>query len=210
MNKTKVLESIKELGAIAVIRGKDVEEALKFSKACVSGGINILEITFTVPNADEVIKTLTEELGDEVLIGAGTVLDEVSGRIAIMSGAKFIVSPSFDREVAKLCNLYQVPYMPGCITPTEITEALKYGVDVIKIFPGSLVGPSYIKALKGPFPNVNLMPTGGVDVENVRDWLKSGAFAVGIGSSLAKGESEEIIEKAKAFLSEIDKERNND
>lgn len=207
MSKIETLSKIKELGIVAVIRGKDVEEALGFSKACVEGGVDVLEITFTVPRAEEVLKRLQDELPETALIGAGTVLDPVTARIAIMNGAKFIVSPSFDKEVAMLCNLYQVPYMPGCMTPTEITEALKYGVDVIKIFPGSAFGPKYFKAIHGPLPHVNLMPTGGVDADNVAEWIENGAYAVGAGSSLVKGTSEEIIEKAKTFVKNIKEAR---
>lgn len=207
MNKLQTLNYIHEKGIVAVIRGKDKQEALRFSKACADGGVNILEITFTVPNAIDVMKSLIEELGNSVLIGAGTVLDEVTARLAIMEGAKFIVSPAFDEKVARLCNLYQIPYMPGCMTPTEITRALEFGVDVIKVFPGSAFGPSYFGALKGPLPYVNLMPTGGVDIDNVDEWIKQGAYAVGVGGQLVKGSSEEIIEKAKKFVQKIEEAR---
>lgn len=202
MSKLDTLSRIRDLGIVAVIRGKNVEEAIEYSRACIEGGVNILEITFTVPNAVDVLKRLNEEL-DDVLLGAGTVLDSTTARLAIMNGAKFIVSPSFDEEVAKLCNLYQVPYMPGCMTPTEMTNALKFGVDVIKVFPGSAFGPDYIKAVHGPLPYVNLMPTGGVDVDNVAEWIQKGAYAVGAGSSLVKGSREEIIEKAEKFVKRI-------
>lgn len=204
MSKLDTLMRIKSLGIVAVVRGKNSKEALEYSKACVEGGVNILEITFTVPNAIDVLKELERELTEDTLLGAGTVLDSTTARLAIMNGAKFIVSPSFDEEVAKLCNLYQVPYMPGCMTPTEITNALKFGVDVIKIFPGSAFGPDYFKAIHGPLPHVNLMPTGGVDAGNVGEWIKNGAFAVGAGSSLVKGTKEEIIEKCKLFIKNIE------
>lgn len=207
MEKYEVINRVKELGIVAVIRGKDKEEALRFSKACVKGGVDILEITFTVPNAIDVLKSLEEELGDTALLGAGTVLDPITARLAILNGAKFIVSPAFDREVAELCNLYKIPYMPGCITLTEIVEAMKIGCDVIKVFPGSLVGPGYFGAVHGPIPNVNLMPTGGVDVNNVGEWIKKGAFAVGVGSQLVKGSDEEIIAKAQEFLKNIKEAR---
>lgn len=202
MSKLDTLSRIRDLGIVAVIRGKNVEEAIEYSRACIEGGVDILEITFTVPNAVDVLKRLNEDL-DDVLLGAGTVLDTTTARLAIMNGAKFIVSPSFDEEVAKLCNLYQVPYMPGCMTPTEMTSALKFGVDVIKVFPGSAFGPDYIKAIHGPLPYVNLMPTGGVDVDNVAEWIQKGAYAVGAGSSLVKGSREEIVEKAEKFVKRI-------
>ena len=202
MNKLEVLKRVHELGIVAVIRGKNKEEALNYAKACVEGGVDILEVTFTVPGAIDVLKELNEEVKD-ALLGAGTVLDPVTARLAIMNGANFIVSPSFDKEVAKICNLYGVPYMPGCMTPTEMTEALKYGVDIIKVFPGSAFGPSYFGAIHGPLPHVNLMPTGGVDIDNVGEWIKKGAYAVGVGSKLVKGSKEEIVEKARKFLNNI-------
>lgn len=207
MEKYEVLNRIHELGIVAVIRGRDKEEALNFSRACVKGGVNILEVTFTVPDALDVMKSIREELGDKALLGAGTVLDTTTARLAIMNGANFIVSPAFDKEVAKLCNLYQVPYMPGCITATEVTEALKYGVDIIKIFPGSMVGPGYFGAIHGPLPQAKLMPTGGVDVDNVKDWFAKGAYAVGVGSQLVKGSEEEIVKKCKVFLERIEEAR---
>ena len=120
-----------------------------------------------------------------------------------MNGAKFIVSPAFDEEVAKLCNLYQIPYMPGCVTPTEMVEALKFGVDVIKVFPGSLVGPKYFKDIKAPLPQVNIMPTGGVSLENVGEWFANGAYAISVGSALVKGSHDEIVEKAKKFVQAV-------
>ncbi|CEM61096.1 bifunctional 4-hydroxy-2-oxoglutarate aldolase/2-dehydro-3-deoxy-phosphogluconate aldolase [Treponema phagedenis] len=209
MSKAETLLKIKENGIVAVIRGKDKEEALRFSKACIDGGVKILEITFTVPDAIGVLKSLHDKLDTDAVLGAGTVLDATTARFAIMNGARFVVSPAFDKEVAMLCNLYQVPYMPGCMTPTEIVEALKYGADVIKIFPGSAFGPSYFSAIHGPLPQANLMPTGGVSVDNVGEWIKNGAFAVGAGSALVKGSSEEIIERAKAFIKNIKEARNN-
>lgn len=210
MEKYEVIRQIEELGIVAVIRGKDKAEATRYAKACLEGGVNILEITFTVPDAIDVLKSLRDELGEDALLGAGTVLDPITARLAIMNGANFIVSPAFDEEVAKLCNLYSVPYMPGCITPTEITRAMSFGCDIIKIFPGSLVGTGYFGAIHGPIPKVKLMPTGGVDINNVGEWIKKGACAVGVGSKLASGSSEEIVEKAKTFLKNIQEARKND
>ena len=203
MLKQETLSKVKELGIVAVVRGKSVEEAIEYSLGCIDGGINIIEITFTIPDALDVFKKLNEELKDKAILGAGTVLDATTARLAIMAGATFIVSPAFDVEVAKLCNLYQIPYMPGCLTITEITTALQYGVDIIKVFPGSAVGPSYIKAVHGPLPHVNLMPTGGVDLNNIGDWFKNGVVAVGAGSNLASGTREEIKKKAQAYLAKI-------
>lgn len=203
MSKLETLNRIHELGIVPVVRGKDEEEAIEYCKGLVEGGINILEVTFTIPNAIEVFKKLQEVLPEDTLIGAGTVTDEITARLAILNGAKFIVSPAFDKDVAMLCNKYQIPYMPGCVTPTEILEALSYGVDVIKLFPGSLTGPSYIKAIHGPLPYVNIMPTGGVSLENIEDWFAAGVYAVGAGSNLVKGSQEEITQKSKQYLEKI-------
>ncbi|MDD7306252.1 MAG: bifunctional 2-keto-4-hydroxyglutarate aldolase/2-keto-3-deoxy-6-phosphogluconate aldolase [Peptoniphilaceae bacterium] len=207
MSKLETLNRIHELGIVPVVRGKDEKQAIEYCKGLVEGGINILEVTFTIPNAIEVFKKLQEELPEDTLIGAGTVTDPITARLAILNGAKFIVSPAFDKNVAKLCNKYQIPYMPGCITPTEILEALSYGVDIIKLFPGSLTGPSYVKAIHGPIPYVNIMPTGGVSLENVEEWFKVGVYAVGAGSNLVKGTKEEISQKSKQYLEKIRKAR---
>lgn len=207
MSKLETLSRIKEIGIVAVVRAKDAKEAIEFSKGCIDGGVNAIEITFTIPNALEVFRELREELPEEVILGAGTVLDITTARLAIMNGAKFIVSPAFDKDVAVLCNRYQIPYIPGCVTPTEIVAALEIGVDVIKVFPGSLTGHSYIKAIHGPMPYVNLMPTGGVDIDNVQDWFKAGVFAVGVGSALVKGSREEITEKSKQYIAKIQEVR---
>ncbi len=208
MSKLETLEQIHKLGIVPVVRGKSEEEAIEFCEGLVEGGINVLEVTFTIPNALEVFKTLQKEMGEKALIGAGTVTDEITARLAILNGAKFIVSPSFDEKVARICNRYQIPYMPGCVTPREVLEALELGVDVIKLFPGSLTGPSYIKAIHGPIPYVNIMPTGGVSLENLEDWFKAGVYAVGAGSNLVKGTKEEIKEKSQAYLEKIREVRN--
>ena len=143
------------------------------SEACVKGGIQGIEVTFTVQSADEVIKELVSvyKTNEKVVIGAGTVLDATTARIAILAGAQFIVSPAFDEETAKLCNLYQIPYMPGCMTITEMKTALEAGVDIVKLFPGNAFGPGFIKAVKAPLPQVNIMPTGGVSLDNVEEWI---------------------------------------
>ena len=152
----------------------------------------------------QVIKALKEEFTpDQLVIGAGTVLDAATARIAILAGAEFIVSPAFDEETAKLCNLYQVPYMPGCMTITEMTKAMQYGSDIIKLFPGSAFGPSFVKAVKAPLPQANIMPTGGVSLDNIEEWFKNGVVAVGAGGKLASGSTEDIIATAKAFVSKI-------
>ncbi|MCZ0704326.1 2-dehydro-3-deoxyphosphogluconate aldolase/(4S)-4-hydroxy-2-oxoglutarate aldolase [Natronobacillus azotifigens] len=209
MKKYHVLKQLESQKLVAVVRGETVNEALAISRACIKGGIKAVELTFTLKGAEEAIENLAKEYHDDqdVVVGAGTVLDASTARIAILKGAAFIVSPGFDKETALLCNTYHVPYLPGAVTVTEVQEALKYGVDVIKLFPGSLAGPKYIAALKGPLPHVNVMPTGGVDENNVKDWLKHGAFACGIGSNLTSlkklGSLEAIEEQAKRYRARI-------
>ncbi|MDD6239997.1 MAG: bifunctional 2-keto-4-hydroxyglutarate aldolase/2-keto-3-deoxy-6-phosphogluconate aldolase [Eubacteriales bacterium] len=211
MKKFEVLSRLVESGVVAVIRADSVEKAVRLGKAAAEGGIVGLEITFTVPGAEEVIETLNKEKDAPYIVGAGTVLDAPTARTAILKGAHFIVSPSFDKEVAETCNLYQVPYFPGCMTPREVVDALKAGADIIKIFPGSAVGPSYFKALHGPFPQANLLPSGGVDLDNVKDWIKNGAIAVSAGSSLTApaktGDYEKVTEIARQFVEEVKKAR---
>ena len=203
MLKYQVLNRVRELGIVPVIRGNSKDEALGYCKALIDGGIDILEVTFTIPNALDVFKELKDQLPDTATLGAGTVMDATTARLAILNGAKFIVSPGFSEEVAKMCNLYQVPYMPGCMTFTEMTKALEYGVDLIKLFPGSLPGPSYVKAIHGPLPQANIMPTGGVSLDNIADWFAAGVFAVGAGSNLVKGSHDEIVEQSKKYLAKI-------
>lgn len=207
MSKIETLSRIKELGIVPVIRANSSDQAVEFCKGLIDGGINTLEVTFTIPNAIEVFQILQKELPEDTLIGAGTVLDPTTARLAIMNGAKFVVSPSFDKEVAKLCNRYNIPYMPGCITPAEMLKAYEYGVDIIKLFPGSLPGPSYVKAIHGPYPHFQIMPTGGVGLENIKDWFEAGVVAVGAGSNLVKGSREEITKKAKEYLEKISEVR---
>ena len=203
MLKYQVLNRVHELGIVPVIRGNSKDEALGYCKALIDGGIDILEVTFTIPNALDVFKELKDQLPDTATLGAGTVMDATTARLAILNGAKFIVSPGFSEEVAKMCNLYQVPYMPGCMTFTEMTKALEYGVDLIKLFPGSLPGPSYVKAIHGPLPQANIMPTGGVSLDNIEDWFAAGVFAVGAGFNLVKGSHDEIVEQSKKYLEKI-------
>lgn len=201
LKKSKVVQRITELGIVAVVRGNTVAEGIRISKACAKGGIPAIEVTYTVPGATEVIKALKEE--KNMIVGAGTVLDATTARIAILAGAEFIVSPVFDEETAKLCNLYQVPYMPGCMTITEMTKAMEYGSEIIKLFPGSAFGPSFVKAVKAPLPQVNIMPTGGVSLENMEEWFANGVVAVGAGGKLASGTDEEIIATAQSFVEKI-------
>lgn len=203
MRKYEVLQRIEKVGVVAVVRAENSEKAKKIALACMDGGIDSIEITFTVPGAQKVIEDLTKEFGDSLLVGAGTVLDSETARIAILAGAKYIVSPGFDLETAKLCNRYQISYMPGCMTITEMITAMEAGADVIKVFPGSAFGPDFIKAVKGPLPQAVLMPTGGVSIDNVDKWIKNGCIAVGVGGNLTKGSSEDMTKAAKEFVEKV-------
>jgi 2-dehydro-3-deoxyphosphogluconate aldolase/(4S)-4-hydroxy-2-oxoglutarate aldolase len=207
MKRHEIIKRIEDTGIVAVVRAENTEKAVNISKACMEGGIDAIEVTFTVPGAHRVIEDLVNEFGDRLLVGAGTVLDSETARIAILAGAKYIVSPGFDLDTARLCNRYQIPYMPGCMTIKEMITAMEAGADVIKVFPGSAFGPSFIKAIKGPLPQAVLMPTGGVSLDNVDQWIKNGCVAVGAGGALTKGSRKDITETAKKFVSKIKEAR---
>jgi 2-dehydro-3-deoxyphosphogluconate aldolase/(4S)-4-hydroxy-2-oxoglutarate aldolase len=197
---------------VAVVRAESAEQAEKIAKALAAGGVAAIEITFTVPGAAEVIKALAEKYkSGEIIIGAGTVLDPETARIAILQGAQYIVSPCLNVETVKLCNRYKVACMPGAMTIKETVEAMEAGGDVIKIFPGELFGPAIIKAIKGPLPHAPLMPTGGVSLDNVAEWIKAGSIAVGVGSTLTagakKGDYAAITDIAKQFIEKIKEAR---
>lgn len=189
MKKNERLTRIEQAGIIAVVRENSGKLAYEAAKAVVSGGIKGIEVTFSVPHADQVIADLKSEYQNDptVTIGAGTVLDSVTARLAIMAGADFVVSPSFDQATAEICNLYQVPYVPGCMTITEMQQAMKSGADVVKLFPANNFTPQFIKAAKAPLPHVNIMPTGGINLDNLADWKQAGAVAAGVGGNLFKG-----------------------
>ena len=212
MEKSQVIKRLTDCGLVAVVRAKDAEEAIRISDACLEGGCTGIELTFTVPSAHKVIEALaTKYSNGEMMLGAGTVLDSETARIAILSGANYIVSPGFNLASAKLCGRYQVPYMPGCMTITEVITAMEAGADICKIFPADLFGPTIIKDIKGPLPQAKLMPTGGVDVSNVDKWIKAGAVAVGAGSSLTAGaktgDYAAITATAKEFIAKIKEAR---
>lgn len=207
LKKFEILNELQKGKIVAVVRGESEEDAYQISMACIGGGIKNIEVTFTTPNALDVIKRLSQSNNLNAVIGAGTVIDPETSRLAILNGARYIVSPHFSKEISELCNLYSIPYLPGCLTATEMVEALKTGVDVVKVFPGGVVGPSYIENIKGPLPNINIMPSGGVNLDNVLDWIEKGSFAVGIGSVLTKGiksgDYEEVERRAKQFTDKI-------
>lgn len=209
MKRVEILARLEKAGVIAVVRGATKEEAVKVSQAIIKGGLTGIELTFTVPQAEEALKELKELYQDrsEVVIGAGTVLDAVTARLAILAGAEYIVSPSFDAQTAELCNLYQIPYLPGCMTITEIQAAMKSGADIVKLFPASAFGPSMIAAFKAPLPQVNIMPTGGVSLANMIDWFNAGAVAVGVGGELlapaSSGNFKKITEMAEQYAAKL-------
>lgn len=208
MKKIEVYTKLKSEGIVVVIRGNSIEQALKTVEACYKGGIKLIEVTFTVPGADEIIKKLVAAYKDtDMVVGAGTVLDPETARIAILAGSEFIVSPSLNVETVKMCNRYGIPVMTGIQTPTELQTALEYGVDIVKLFPGDIAKPAGLKGLKGPFPQANIMPTGGVSLENVGDWFKAGAYAVGAGSFITKGANTgdyELVEKtSREFVDKV-------
>lgn len=208
MLKHEVLGRICESGLIAVIRADSPDEAVQMAKACRAGGAVAIEITFTVPRAHDAIQQLCDQdRSEDCLVGAGTVLDPETARLAILSGAKFIVSPALNAETAKLCNRYQVPYMPGACTVREVIEGMECGAEVIKVFPGEVAGPAFVKAVKAALPQASLVPTGGVTIDNVKDWISGGCVAVGAGSSLtrsaASGDFQSITDLTKRFLEEI-------
>jgi len=202
MNQT--IEKLKENKVVAVVRAKDKEEAIKIVDACLKGGIKAIEVTFTIPKAAEVIAEINDLFKDRILLGAGTVIDKEKAVAAIEAGAKYIVSPGFDLETAKYLEEQGVPYLPGCMTITEMLTARKHGAEIIKLFPGSAFGPSFVKSVKGPLPDMNIMPTGGVNLDNIKEWFSYGVCAVGIGSALTKyaasNEFDKITEVAKQYI----------
>lgn len=209
MKKFKIFETIKNNGLVAVVRGNSADDAYEISKACIKGGIKAIEVTFSTPNAQDVIKKLDLEYKDceDVLIGAGTVLDDITARVSIMQGAKFIVSPHFDEKIATVCNRYCTPYLAGCASVREVMSALDSGCDLIKLFPGGMLGTGFIKDIKGPIPYVNVMPSGGVNIDNMKDWFEAGSYAVSIGSALTKDVKTKgyssVVDEAKKFSDKL-------
>ncbi len=208
MDKETVLGKIQQAGLVAVVRADGPDQAKRIAEACMKGGVAALEITFTVKGADKVIEDLAKEYTKgELILGAGTVLDPETARIAILSGAQYIISPSFNPDSARLCNRYRVAYMPGVMTPREAIEAMEAGADILKVFPANLFGPNIIKSFLGPLPQAKLMPTGGVSADNAAEWIKAGAVALGAGSELIKGaktgDYDAIVKEAQRYVAAI-------
>ena len=213
MPKEHDLARVSRTGIIAVIRASSGEQLVDVAEALLAGGVEVMEVTFTVPRATAVLEQVASRLGSKILLGAGTVLDTETARIALLSGAEFIVAPTTNLDVIRLCQRYDKMVMPGALTPTEVLTAWEAGADIVKIFPSELTGPGYLKALKAPLPQVRLMPTGGVNLDTAATFLKSGAYALGIGGSLiepkalADKDMARIESLARQYVEIVRKER---
>jgi len=206
MSKDRTLSRIVESGVVAVLRAPSGEMLSDVAEALLAGGVEAIEVTFTVPGAHRVLEQVADRLGDKILLGAGTVLDAETARIALLAGAEFVVGPTVNLEVIRVCQRYDKAVMPGALTPTEVLSAWEAGADVVKVFPSDITGPKYLKALHGPLPQVRLMPTGGVNLQTAAEFLRCGACALGIGGSLveakavAAGDMARIENLAKQYV----------
>jgi 2-dehydro-3-deoxyphosphogluconate aldolase/(4S)-4-hydroxy-2-oxoglutarate aldolase len=207
MTRQDVLQRIAEVGLVPVVRAESAEEAIQVVDAIREGGVSVFEITMTVPGAIAVMEQVSRRFGAEALVGAGTVLDAETARACILAGAQFVVGPTLDRGTIEVCRRYSVPVMPGALTPTEVLAAWTAGADVVKVFPcGALGGASYIKSLKAPLPQIEMIPTGGVSVKTAADFIRAGAMALGVGADLVdtrairEGQARQVTEKAREYL----------
>lgn len=213
MNKTEKLSLIRETGVIAIMRAQSSAQLITAADAIKAGGVRVIEVTMTTPGAIDVIAQATQRYGDEVLFGAGSVLDPETARAAILSGAGFIVAPTLKVEVVELCNRYSIPVMPGIYTPTEALTAWEAGADMVKLFPASFGGPALIKAIRAPLPQLDIVPVGGVNLNTAAEFIRSGAAALGVGSSLVNQtlldlrDMEELTRRAQNFIEEVTKGR---
>ncbi len=189
MSKQNHLQRVLNTGIVAIIRAPDGSQLVDVCQALLAGGIDVMEVTFTVPKAHRVLEEVASKLGDQVLLGAGTVLDTETARIAMLAGAEFIVSPALNVSVIEMCRRYDKLCLPGALTPTEIVMAWQAGADIVKVFPSDLTGPNYLKAVHGPLPQIRLLPTGGVNLDTAASFLKAGACALGLGSSLVEAKA---------------------
>lgn len=193
-----ILEKLKQHKIVAVIRAKDHNETREYIQACVKGGIKCLELTYSIPDVCKLIEEYSKD--EDLLVGVGSVLNKQMALDAIKAGVKYVVSPGYSEEVNTVCKEQNILYLPGCMTVTEIMRAMDAGNKMIKLFPGDLFGAQFVKAIKAPIPNIEIMPTGGVTTENVKEWFKNGVSCVGVGSSLIKGSAEYIEKTAKEFV----------
>ncbi len=215
-DKSAVIQEIRDTGIIPVVRAQSADEAMKAIEAIREGGISILEITMTVPGAIGVIEQVSARYGSDALVGAGTVLDGETARACILAGARFVVSPSLNLETIEVCRRYGIAVMPGALTPTEVVQAWSAGADFVKVFPaGAVGGASYIKSLKAPLPQIELIPTGGVSLKTAADFIKAGASALGVGADLVdvkairEGQPYVITERAREFVKIVREARNS-
>jgi 2-dehydro-3-deoxyphosphogluconate aldolase/(4S)-4-hydroxy-2-oxoglutarate aldolase len=206
MEKAAVLKSLQETGLVPVLRAESVAKALALAEAVAAGGVNVLEVTMTVPGAVEVIERLVRDRPD-ILVGAGTVLDAETARTCILAGAQFVVSPELNVKTIAMCHRYSVAVLPGALTPTEIVTAWEAGADVVKVFPaGAMGGAKYLVSLKGPLPQIKMIPTGGVSLATANEFLEAGAFALGVGldlvnaKAMAEGKPELVTETARRYM----------
>src|ERR1700692_1828465 len=186
MSKQSDLRRVLEAGIVAVVRSPDSVQLVSVCRALADGGVSVVEITMTVPDALDVVRAVRRALGDRLLLGAGTILAPETGRAALLAGAEYLVAPTLNLDVVRLCQRYDKLVMPGAFTPTEILAAWEAGADIVKVFPADVVGPPFFKAVRGPLPQVRLMPTGGVDLKTAADFLKAGACCLGVGSQLVE------------------------
>jgi 2-dehydro-3-deoxyphosphogluconate aldolase/(4S)-4-hydroxy-2-oxoglutarate aldolase len=213
IDKESTLRRVREIGLLAVIRGPSPEITIQMVDALVAGGVLGIEITYSTPNAPEVVKNLDGKYGEKILLGMGTLTEPRQAAEAAGTGARFLVSPHLDESLAQAMTSTGLLVMIGALTPTEVMHAHQLGSDIVKLFPGSLGGPAYLKALRGPFPHIPMMPTGGVSQDNIAEWLAAGAVAVGAGSNLCptalakEGRFEEITAIAQAFVAALNQAR---
>ncbi len=210
MEKQEVLRRVAEVGVVPVVRASSAEEAMQVIEAIKAGGVDVLEVTMTVPRAVKVIEQLADRYGDEVVLGAGTVLDAETARACILAGATFVVSPALNIGTVELCRRYSVAVLPGALTPTEVVTAWQAGADVVKVFPcGALGGAKYLKSLKAPLPQIEMIPTGGVSLKTAAEFIEAGALALGVGADLVDteavraGQPEKVTEAARAYVSAV-------
>src|SRR5437870_5098765 len=213
MSKESQLQHVLDCGIVAVVRSPDSQQLVEVCRALAEGGISVVEITLTVPDALEVLRQVRRALGDRVLLGAGTVLDAETARAVLLAGAEYVVAPTVNLDVVRLCRRYDKLVMPGAFTPTEVLTAWEAGADVVKVFPADVGGPAYFKALRGPLPQIRLMPTGGVDLKTAAEFLKAGACCLGIGSQLvepqaiAAGDYDRLRDLARQYVEIVQKTR---
>lgn len=207
--RAETVAALEACGVVAVIRLKDAGALGAVVDALAAGGVRALEVTMTVPGAIELIREIASSLPPGVVLGAGTVLDAETAQAAVEAGARYVVSPVFREEVLRVCHRFDVAALPGCFTPTEILEAWEAGADVVKVFPATALGPGYFRDLRGPFPQLRLMPTGGVSLANAGEWIRAGAVAIGVGTALVDAEAvaarrfDEITERARQFVAAV-------